>query len=184
MIGYIGIIFGAIFVILSITILLYYLIITLKASDNFEFDLARQGNTLLGILLIYFLFFGFICNIYKKSIELDLIFLYRVIFFPKSDSYLSIFILMFIVFIITIREHFFEYAIRNSIWLVPIILLMSWIWHWIIYGFDFFIIVTFFTSIEGYLTILLLLGVNVFTSLLTSFVKYKYKEYIGKSILK
>ncbi|TFF87600.1 MAG: hypothetical protein EU549_04435 [Promethearchaeota archaeon] len=145
-----------------------------------KFDISSQTNFILGLFLIHFVFFGFICNIYKKNIGFDLIFLYRVIFFPASISYFSVFILMFIVFIITIREHFYEYAIRNSLWLVPFIILFSWIWYWIIYGFDITIIVLFFINIEGYITILTFIGITLLTSIFASYLKFKYKKFTGQ----
>ncbi len=142
---------------------------------NIKIVFSRQGNFILSILLLYFVFFGYICNIYYKNINLNLIFLYKVLFSPLS--YLSVIILIIIVFIMAFREDYFQYAIRNAIWLIPIIIGLSFIWYWIIYGFDIFVIGIFFTTIDGYLTILILLGINFFTALFASYLKIKYLSY-------
>ena len=140
--------------------------------------ISRQGNFILSILLLYFVFFGYIANVYYKDINLNLIFLYKVLFSPLS--FLSTIILFIIIFIMAFREDYFQYALRNAIWLTPIIIGISFIWYWIIYGFNIFIIGTFFTSIDGYLTILSLLGINFLTALLASYLKIKYLDLTKK----
>jgi len=150
---------------------------------KFKINLSRQGNFLLSILLIYFVFFGYICNIYNinegyKTIGSDLIFLYRVLF--GSFSYFSSIILIIIVFLMAYREDYFQYALRNAIWLTPIIIGISWLWYWIIYGFNFFMIVNFFINLEGYITILSIFGINFGTALLASYLKIRYLDYIKK----
>jgi len=142
---------------------------------NIKIDLSRQGNIILAVLLIYFVFFGYICNIYYKDINLSIIFLNKVLFSPSS--YFSIIILIIIIFIMAFREDYFQYAIRNAIWLTPVIIGISFIWYWIIYGFNIFIIGIFFITFDGYLTILLLLGINFLTALFASFLKLKYLNY-------
>ena len=77
-----------------------------------------------------------------------------------------------------IRENFYEYGIRNSIWLIPFIIVMSWIWYWFIYGFDFSVIGFYFIRLESYLTILTLLGINLFAALIASIAKEKYSRFI------
>ncbi|MFW9987873.1 MAG: hypothetical protein ACFFC3_04395 [Candidatus Odinarchaeota archaeon] len=155
-----------------------------------KIDLSRQSNFILALLLIYFVFFGYICNVYVtynfkgqvssvKDISVKLLFLYQILFSP--ESILSLLILFLIVFIMALREDFFEYAIRNSIWLIPAILIMAWIWHWIIYGFDIFIISTFFSRWEGYVTILSLFGINLLSSISAVVIKQKYIQWMGKS---
>lgn len=145
-----------------------------------KIEISKFTNFILACLLIYFLFFGYICNIYKKNVSIDLIFLNRVLINP--DTYLSIFILMGIVCILNIREHFFEYGIRYSIWLVPFIIFTSWIWYWFLYGFNITIIGLFFISLEGYFTLLLLFGINIVTAILISFLKLTYKAYIKEEL--
>jgi len=139
-----------------------------------KIEFARQTNFLLALLLIHFLFFGYLSNVYQKTIGDGVLFLYQVLFSPQS--YLSLIILVLIVFLMAFRENFFEYGIRNSIWLVPFIIVQSWIWYWfIIEDFDIGVIGAYFLRIESYITILTLLGVNVITATLASIAKEKYK---------
>ncbi|MFX1499960.1 MAG: hypothetical protein ACFFDH_03240 [Promethearchaeota archaeon] len=115
---------------------------------------------------------------YDKDINTSLVFLYKVLFSPLS--YFSAILLIIIVFIMAFREDYFQYALRNAIWLTPIIIGVSFIWYWIIYGFDISIIGIFLTTIDGYLTILILLGINFFTALCASYLKIKYLDYTKK----
>lgn len=143
-----------------------------------KIDLSRQGNFILAILLIHFVFFGFICNIYLRTIEEELVFLYQILFNPSTI--LSLVILIAIIFLMVLKEHFFEYGIRNSIWLVPIIILLSWFWYWLLNGFDIALIGVYFTRIEGYLTIISLFGINFISAISAAIIKEKYKRYIAK----
>jgi apolipoprotein N-acyltransferase len=78
------------------------------------------------------------------------------------------------------REPFYEYAIRNSIWMTLLIIIESWIWYWFINGFDLVQIGIFFISLEGYLTILIILGINVVSAFTASYLRIKYKQSLTK----
>jgi hypothetical protein len=138
-----------------------------------KIDIGRQGNFILAIVLLYFLFFGYVSNAKGKNIGMQLIFLYQVLFNPTT--FLSFIILFAIVFIMASRENFFEYAIRNSIWLIPAILIMSWIWYWFIYGFDIRVVYIYFYTVEGLLTIVSLLCTNLLAAILASIIKERRK---------
>ena len=144
-----------------------------------KIEFARQTNFVLALLLIHFVFFGYLSNVYQKSIGEGVLFLYQVLFHP--DSYLSSIILAAIVFLLVFREKFFEYGIRNSIWLVPFIMVQSWIWYWfVIESFDITIIGVYFLRIESYITILTLFGLNIFIALLASIARVKYDAFISR----
>ena len=146
-----------------------------------KIELSRQGNFIFAILLTHFVFFGYICNVYSKGVGEKLLFLYQVLIDPSSI--LAIVILFAIVFFMVFREKFYEYGIRNSIWLTPIIIGQSWIWIWIInQGFDVTIIIEFFTRYEGYVTILSILGLNLFAAILAAIIKQYYEKYKEKII--
>ena len=149
-----------------------------------KIDLGRQTNFILAILLTYFIFFGYICNLYPKtadqvineSIGEKIVFIYQVIFNPYSI--ISLIILIAIVFLMAFREKFFEYGIRNSFWLSFIIIGLSFIWYWfIVERFDLFIIAQFFTRYEGYLTIITLLSINSFAAVIASISRQQYDKY-------
>jgi len=152
-----------------------------------KIELARQGNFIVAILLIHFIFFGYIANVIEiyeldlsyiyeqsKSFE-DIIFLNKILFSPAS--YLSTLILIAIVFFLAFIEAFFEYGLRNSIMLVPIIIGMAWFWSWLTNGFNLIIIPLFFIRLDGYLTIISIFGINLATAILATILKQKYKEY-------
>jgi len=140
-----------------------------------KIEFARQGNFIVAILLIYFVFFGYIANVYGKDKGSELIFLNKILFSPAS--YLSTLILIAIVFFLAFREAFFEYGLRNSIMLVPIIIGMAWFWSWLTNGFNLIIIPLFFIRLDGYLTIISIFGINLATAILATILKQKYKEY-------
>ena len=125
----------------------------------FNIEIGRQGNFMLALFAVYFVFFGYICYIYGKAIGIGLIFLNKVFYNPYSSA--SIVILFVIVFLMAYRENFYEYGIRNSLWLTTFIIIMSWTCYWFIYGFDLTVIGLFFIIIEGYLTIISILIINL-----------------------
>ena len=143
-----------------------------------KIEIGRQTKFILSCLLIHFLFFGYICNVYEKSIGENILFLHRALFNPSS--FLSALILFAIVFIMVYRERFFEYGIRNSIWLILFIIIESWIWYWFINGFDILIIFIYFTKLETLITILSLLGINLLSAFIGASLKQKYINYLEK----
>jgi hypothetical protein len=156
-----------------------------------KIELARQTNFILALLLIHFLFFGYLANVFPKTEDLagevtspenlalgeSILFLYQVLFNPQS--FLSAIILGLIVFFMVFREQFFEYGIRNSIWLIPFIIVQSWIWYWFIIGeFDITVIGAYFLNINSYITILTLLGINLTAAILGAVAREKYNAFI------
>jgi hypothetical protein len=145
-----------------------------------KIEFARQTNFVLALLLIHFVFFGYLSNVYEKDIGEGVLFLYQVMFSP--ESYLSTIILAAIVFLMVFREKFFEYGFRNSIWLIPFIIVQSWIWYWfIIESFDISVIGAYFLRIESYITILTLLGLNIFVAFLAAIARVKYDAFISRT---
>ena len=145
-----------------------------------KIDIGRQGNFLLALLLIHFVFFGIISNVWRKTLGMDILFLQNVMF--NSRSYLSCIVLFLIIFQMTFRENFYEYGIRNSLWTIPFIIVESWIWYWFIEGeFNIGIIGTYFIQIESYISILSVLAIILSASLLGAMAKEKYKRFIAKA---
>lgn len=147
-----------------------------------KIKLGRQGNFIMGLILIFFAFFGYISNAFPRAfsgehtIGMELIFLYQILFNPRT--FWSFIILFAIMFIVAYRESFFEYAIRNSIWYIPAIIFISWFWYWFINGFDAAVFYIYFITIEGYLTLLSLLSINLLAAFLASLVNEKRKELL------
>ncbi len=145
-----------------------------------KIDFGRQGNFILALLLIHFVFFGIISNVYRKTIGMDILFLHKIMF--NSRSYLSSIVLFLIIFQMTFRENFYEYGIRNSMWTIPFIIVESWVWYWFIEEeFNIGIIGIYFIQIESYISILSLLAIILSASLLGAMAKEKYKRYIAKA---
>ncbi|MFX1377878.1 MAG: hypothetical protein ACFFA4_02195 [Promethearchaeota archaeon] len=156
-----------------------------------KIDFGRQTNFIITYLLVHFVFFGYISNVFRKTLGDNILYLYRVLFHPTS--FLSFIILFLIVFLMVFRENFYEYGIRNSIWLIVIIMVESWIWYYfVIYSLpdNFFVtlgqvflaIGRFFINYEGYLTIVSLLSVNLLAAILASISKEKYNLHIKKGL--
>lgn len=143
-----------------------------------KIEFSRQGNFILASLLIHFLFFGYICYVYEKSIGENILFLYKAMFTPTA--FFSAIILFFIVFIMVFRESFYEYGIRNSIWLVPLIIIESWIWYFFIIEFNLALIPLYFTKYESYITILSLLGINLLAAVTGALARQKYMQSTKK----
>jgi len=146
---------------------------------KFKIEFGRQGNFIVALLLLHFVFFGYICNIYERTVGEKVLFLYQAMFDPIAI--LSGILLFGIVFLMVIRENFFEYGIRNSIWLIPFIIVMSWIWYWFINGFDIFMIGFYFTRFETYINILVLLGINLLSALLAAITKESYARFTKRT---
>lgn len=156
-----------------------------------KIDFGRQTNFIITFLLIHFVFFGYLSNVYHKTLGDNVLYLYKVLFSPYS--FLSFIILFLIVFLMVFRENFFEYGIRNSIWLILIIMVESWVWYYFIVftlPSDFFgtlasvfiAIGQFFINYEGYLTIATLLTINLFAAILASIAKEKYNQRLQKGM--
>lgn len=174
---------GIIAIVVAISILLLFLFPRARSDTRrTQLEISRQGNFILASLLIHFVFFGYLCNIYDKSIGENVLFLYKVMFHPAS--FLSIIILFGIIFIMVYREEFTEFGIKNSIWIVILIVIESWIWYFFVVDFNLLMIPLYFIRFESYLTILILLGVNLSAALLAGYIKGKIKEYKKKLMTK
>lgn len=153
-----------------------------------KIEFSRQGNFIISLLLIYFVFFGYLANVFPTSIDINfmietsigegVLFLYQVLFHP--ESFFSLIILMAIVFFMVFREQFFEYGIRNAFWLTPIIIGISWFWYFFISDFDLTFILWYFIRIETYITITTLYCVIMLTAIIAATAKEKYKIYKEK----
>jgi hypothetical protein len=142
-----------------------------------KIEFARQTNFILALFLIHFVFFGYLSNVYRKDIGEGVLFLHQVLFHPQS--YLAGIILALIVFLMAFREHFFEYGIRNSIWLIPFIVIQSWVWYFfIIEEFNIAVIGNYFIRIETYITLLTLLGVNLTSAILAAIAREKFNAFM------
>ena len=140
-----------------------------------KIEFGRQGNFIVALLLLHFLFYGYLCNVYLKGIGEKVLFLYQAIFDPTAIF--SGIILFGIVFFMVLREGFYEYGIRNSLWLIPFIILESLIWYWFINGFSLSIIGLSLINLHFYLTILSLILITFTAALAGTYLKIQYLKY-------
>ena len=70
-------------------------------------------------------------------------------------------ILFSVCFILTYREDNPHYGIKNSIWFVPLIALVSFIWYWIVFGFSIYPFVLQFARWQGYINLIILFAISV-----------------------
>jgi hypothetical protein len=75
-------------------------------------------------------------------------------------------LVLVVCFILTYKEDIPHYGIRASIWLVPIIIIEGFIFYFVMFGFSFEPIILQFVHIEGYLNILILIGLTLSGSLI------------------
>lgn len=151
-----------------------------KKKKRFTINWAKSANFVLGMGLIYTLFFGFICNSGKSLIQQDpgnkLLFVYTAFFnsdpltlnnlnIPEIVEWIeiiplwtSIFVVIGIGIIQSYREDFLIVAVKKNIWMVSFIVGLSWIWFAFNYQMNIFIVIwRYFSSIHGILNIAFLL---------------------------
>ena len=141
-----------------------------KDSGHIKLVLKNQGVFITGFLTIFFLYFGAISNI--------IMFNERGFQIPKSEwtegflliwsyqTYLRAYfipplILFLVCFILTYREDNPHYGIKNSIWFVPLIVLVSFLWYWLIFGVSIDPFLLQFASWQGYINLIILFAISV-----------------------
>jgi hypothetical protein len=140
-----------------------------QKHSHIKLELKKQGNLFLAFLTITLGYFGVIANIvmYNESNNQipypdwngDLI-------IWSYQTYLQTYfipalILFFVCFLLTYKEDIPRYGIKHSLWFVPIIIIQSIIWYWVMYGFSGIPFLLLFGNGEGYLTILILNSINL-----------------------
>lgn len=95
--------------------------------------------------------------------------------------FLSAILLFSICLIMTYKEDIPHYGIRASIWLVPTIIVEGFIFYSVMFGFSLEPFILQFAYLEGYLNILILIGLTLSGSLIG--VKLKQLSVRKKKIL-
>ncbi len=154
-------------------------------SSKFSVNLGNQGPFILMIVVIYFVFFGLIANSYERNIDEQLIWVYHTFFSVSLEINSNlviplygapILILFLVCLFLTYNEDIYHYGIRKSIWLVPIINFISIVFHWMIYGFSLRPLQLLFGHYQGYLTMVILLAINLSGAICG----WKLKDYVIK----
>ena len=143
---------------------------------SIKIDWGRQGGVIFVYLLVFIGYYGIIANTIMQGIlgwrsYLDLTMNERASIIWSYKTYLQTFflplILLFIVcFYLTYKEDIFHYGIRASLWLVPLIMIEGLIFYGIMFPDSIADAINYqFMHVEGYLTILILIGINLSGSL-------------------
>ena len=138
-------------------------------KGHVKIDWGRQGGIILGYIVVLLGYYGIIANTmmfdeygdWISFLDMD-----RTILFWTYTTYLSNFflpalLLFFVCFILTYKEDIPQYGIKASIWIVPLIIIESFIFYSIMFGFASEPFVLKFTHIEGYLDIIILYGIAI-----------------------
>ena len=157
-----------------------------------KMEITKQGNFILSLLGIYFIFFGYICLVYNEFISeagivsYEIIFLNR-IFFSKKTWAAAIIVFIIITFM-AFRENFHEYALRYTHYLIIFTFISSFFWHWMAVEFDLSLIPIFLGIIkvegigrfEGYLSIIIVIILYYLSAFVGCALKKEYQKYLKK----
>lgn len=166
-----------------------------KRKGHVKLIMKNQGGWLIGFLVIFFLYFGVMANIlmYEQTV-FETVF-GKVILqsqIHKSEwteghlliwsylTYLRTFflpplILFITCLILTYRQSNPHYGIKSSMWYVPIIICLSFLWHWYLFGLSITPFVLQFGTVQGYINIIILYSLNFSGAL----VGMKLKQYVN-----
>ena len=147
-------------------------------------DKTKVGKFIICLLVVHFLFFGTIANIYGKEVGDKVLFVFKSFF--SASSWYTLFILIIILIGIAFSEDFLVDGVKICLRIVPFIIISSIMWH-MINGFGNFDVVwywkilnpiiAYFVSWEGYVNIIILLIISVGSSILGGFLKIKMIEH-------
>lgn len=154
-----------------------------KRKGFIQLTFKNQGGFVVGLIAIFYGYFGIICNsvMYDPSTGFQIhknewiggnliIWSYQTY---VQTFFIPAFILFFVCFYLTFKEDIPYYGIKSSIWLVPITILISFLWFWIadVNGIWFQPFILLLGHPNGYLTIFIIFAINLSGSLIGMRVK-------------
>ena len=160
-----------------------------KRKGRFTINWAKSSSYILAMALVYFLFFGFICNSGGSVKQQDpgnkLLFVYTAFFntdlltlnslsipgiaawIEKIPLWTSIFFFIGIGIFQSYQEDFLVMAVKKNIMMVPFIIGLSWLWFAFNYQMGIHLVIwEYFSHYHGYLNIAFLLLVYGVTGLI------------------
>lgn len=135
-----------------------------KEKGYFKVDWGRQGGLIFGYIVVLLGYYGIIANTimfdqYGQWISFTemnksiLIYTYQSyiqsLFFPAI-------LLLLVSFLLTYKEDVPQYGVKASIWIVPFLIIESFVFYFIMFGFSFEPFILQFATLEGYINILIL----------------------------
>ena len=151
-----------------------------EEKGYFGIDWGRQGGVIALYIVVLLGYYGIIANTVMFDQYGDWISfteMNRSILIYTFQSYVQSFflpaVLLFLVsFLLTYKEEIYQYGLKASIWIVPLLIAEGFIFYFIMFGFSAEPFLWQFMTFEGYLNILILYGLL----LLGSFSGMKLKQ--------
>ncbi|MFX1456045.1 MAG: hypothetical protein ACFFDB_11790 [Promethearchaeota archaeon] len=151
-------------------------------KGHIKIDWGRQGGVILGYVVVLLGYYGIIANTmmfdqYGAWISFEV--MDRTILFWTYTTYTSNFflpaLLLFgVCFLLTYKEDIPHYGIKATIWLIPILISEGFIFYAFMFGLSSEPIYLKFMRIEGYLDIIIIIGIAISGSISGM----KMKQYV------
>ena len=144
-----------------------------EEKGYFGIDWGRQGGVIALYIVVLLGYYGIIANTVMFDQYGDWISfteMNRSILIYTFQSYVQSFflpaVLLFLVsFLLTYKEEIYQYGLKASIWIVPLLIAEGFIFYFIMFGFSAEPFIWQFMTFEGYLNILILFGLLLLGSL-------------------
>ena len=144
-----------------------------EEKGYFGIDWGRQGGVIALYIVVLLGYYGIIANTVMFDQYGDWISfteMNRSILIYTFQSYVQSFflpaVLLFLVsLLLTYKEDIYQYGIKASIWIVPLLIAEGFIFYFIMFGFSAEPFLWQFMTFEGYLNILILFGLLLLGSL-------------------
>ena len=137
-----------------------------KQNGYFKVEGGRQGGLFFGYIVVFLGYYGIIANTlmldqfgnwisFTEMNKSVLIYTYQSYI---RSFFLPAILLILISFLITYKEDVPQYGIKASIWIVPFLIIEGFAFYYIMFGFSMEPFILQFTTLEGYINILILYG--------------------------
>ena len=157
-----------------------------KLTQNNTKNITKQGNLILCLLIVYFLFYGYVCYIYDEEISYQIIFLHRILF--NEESWAALPIISLALIIMAVREPFFEHAMRKTFFISIFTICLGFLWYWFARSLDLSLITIFlgiqkaegYYRLEGLLSILTIFTLFYICSFIGCVIRKEYEKHIAR----
>jgi len=160
-----------------------------EEKGYFGIDWGRQGGVIAIYIVVLLGYYGIIANTVMFDQYGDWISfteMNRTILIYTFQSYVQSFflpaiLLVLVSFILTFKEEIYQYGLKASIWIVPLLIAEGFIFYFIMFGFSMEPFIWQFMTLEGYLNVLILYGLLLLGSLSAMKLKQrKIKKQVSK----
>ena len=156
-----------------------------KDKGSWKIDWGRQGRVTFAYIIVFLAYYGIIVNIIMfdegenwfsfedipSSVKSILFWTYEFVFNSPGWYFVDCLLLFLVCFWLTYKEDIAHYGIRASLWLVLFIVFEGFVLYLIMFGFSFEPLILQFASIQGYVNLLILFGINISGALSGMFLK-------------